>query len=257
MTHAKPTKSFQQIKAQFGRTFHRGDRVTCAGRPGTIVGVRFPHVFFPDRTTTCCASWPATSTTSRNSDARYLQFCHTSERCAVPSCCTRSRVRRNCRSTFRAQRAAERSRRAARVRRSSSHPDNGHQDLGKIKAHACAKPSTSTVSCAHMIAAPSTTGSANDPGKQSSELPLYLVIQFRFNRDFSQAMARAPSLVIAHTCTASRTNTFGLHSNSSVISIMPLAASRFAAETSAASVSHRGGGMRPIRSSNWMSMGTP
>jgi len=44
MTHAKPTKSFQQIKAQFGRTFHRGDRVTCAGRPGTIVGVRFPHV---------------------------------------------------------------------------------------------------------------------------------------------------------------------------------------------------------------------
>ncbi|WP_369631513.1 MULTISPECIES: hypothetical protein [unclassified Variovorax] len=44
MTHAKPAKSFQQIKAQFGRTFHRGDRVTCGGRPGTIVGVRYPHI---------------------------------------------------------------------------------------------------------------------------------------------------------------------------------------------------------------------
>ena len=44
MTHAKPTKSFQQIKAQLGRTFHRGDRVTCAGRPGTIARGTYPHV---------------------------------------------------------------------------------------------------------------------------------------------------------------------------------------------------------------------
>lgn len=44
MPHRRPTKSFQQIKALFGKTFHRGDRVVCAGQLGTIVGATCPHV---------------------------------------------------------------------------------------------------------------------------------------------------------------------------------------------------------------------
>jgi len=69
-------------------------------------------------------------------------------------------------------------------------------------------------------------------------------------QDFSLAIAKAPSRVIACTCAASGANVFALACTSRVISIMPLATSRFAAATSADNVSHRGGVMRPIRISN-------
>ena len=36
--------SFEKIRLRFGRTFHRGERVVCEGRPGTITGATYPHV---------------------------------------------------------------------------------------------------------------------------------------------------------------------------------------------------------------------
>ncbi|KQX87953.1 hypothetical protein [Variovorax sp. Root473] len=36
--------SFEQIRLRFGRSFHRGDRVVCEGRLGTITGTTYPHV---------------------------------------------------------------------------------------------------------------------------------------------------------------------------------------------------------------------
>ncbi|WPG40316.1 hypothetical protein [Variovorax sp. EBFNA2] len=36
--------SFEKIRLRFGRSFRRGDRVICEGRPGTITGTTYPHV---------------------------------------------------------------------------------------------------------------------------------------------------------------------------------------------------------------------
>ncbi|PIF78484.1 hypothetical protein CLU95_5673 [Variovorax sp. 54] len=36
--------SFEKIRLRFGRSFRRGDRVVCEGRPGIITGTTYPHV---------------------------------------------------------------------------------------------------------------------------------------------------------------------------------------------------------------------
>lgn len=36
--------SFEKIRLRFGQSFHRGDRVMCEGRLGTITGTTYPHV---------------------------------------------------------------------------------------------------------------------------------------------------------------------------------------------------------------------
>jgi len=44
MPGTKLPKSFQQIRTQFGRTFHRGDRVASEGRLGSITGATYSHI---------------------------------------------------------------------------------------------------------------------------------------------------------------------------------------------------------------------